>query len=93
MCDLPLCRVLLMDDAQYPCWLVLVPRANRLREVIDLPPDQQQQLWREVALASQAVQVLWGGGGPLWLLRGVTAPGCGQRHRWSLTGSGTRLLI
>lgn len=24
--DLELCTVLLMDDATYPCWLVLVPR-------------------------------------------------------------------
>lgn len=50
-------QVLLMDDANYPCWLVLVPRRNGLREVIDLPPELQQQMWQEVAVASQAVQV------------------------------------
>ena len=36
---------------------MLVPRRNGLREVIDLPPEVQQQLWGEVALASQAIQV------------------------------------
>ena len=58
MCDLPLCRVLLVDDASYPCWLVLVPRLNHVREVTQLGAGQQAQLWREVAAAARVVERL-----------------------------------
>ncbi|WP_429090198.1 HIT domain-containing protein [Aeromonas rivipollensis] len=44
--DLPLCRVLLAKDSQYP-WLILVPRIAGLREIHHLPPEQQQQLMQE----------------------------------------------
>ena len=33
--DLPLCRVLLMNDNQFP-WLILVPRVADVAEIIDL---------------------------------------------------------
>ena len=59
MCDLPLCRVLLVDDANYPCWLVLVPRVNHTREVTQLGAGQQAQLWREVAAAARVVERLY----------------------------------
>ena len=36
MLDLPLCKVLLFDDTNYPCWLVLVPR--RVRSPPSPPP-------------------------------------------------------
>ncbi|PJG59302.1 HIT domain-containing protein [Aeromonas cavernicola] len=50
--DLPLCRVLLSKDSQYP-WLILVPRVANLREIHHLSPAQQQQLIHEsCALAS-----------------------------------------
>ncbi|MEX1669056.1 HIT domain-containing protein [Zhongshania guokunii] len=38
--DLPLCRLLLMNDSQYP-WLILVPRRADLREQCDLNSDDQ----------------------------------------------------
>lgn len=57
VCDLPLCRVLVCDDASYPCWLVLVPRVNRAREVLDLDAAQRAQLWREVEAAARVLQV------------------------------------
>ena len=44
--DLPLCRVLLAKDSQYP-WLILVPRVAGLREIHHLAPAQQQQLMQE----------------------------------------------
>ena len=44
--DLPLCRVLLAKDSQYP-WLILVPRVANLREIHHLAPEQQQQLMQE----------------------------------------------
>jgi len=53
--DLSLCRVLLMNDCQYP-WLILVPRINDVKEIIDLDEDKQQKLWQESALVSQLMQ-------------------------------------
>src|SRR5712691_12008622 len=47
--DLPLARVLLMNDANYP-WLVLVPRRHDATEIIDLDEDDQEMLIREIAL-------------------------------------------
>jgi diadenosine tetraphosphate (Ap4A) HIT family hydrolase len=52
--DLPLSRVLLMDDARYP-WLVLVPRGPGWSELDQLDGAQRAQLMHEVALASQAL--------------------------------------
>lgn len=46
--DLPLSRVLLMNDAQYP-WLILVPRRAALTELFDLSEAEQQQLWHEAS--------------------------------------------
>lgn len=44
--DLPLCRLRLMDDARFP-WLILVPRRPNIREVFELSPGDQAQLWHE----------------------------------------------
>jgi len=44
--DLPLCRVLLMNDRRYP-WLILVPRRNGLTEVTDLNGEDQALLCQE----------------------------------------------
>jgi len=52
--DLPLCRVLLMNDANYP-WLVLVPRREEIVELFELPRIDQQQLLDEVAQISAAL--------------------------------------
>ena len=53
--SLSLCDVLLMDDARF-AWLVLVPRHAQLSEIADLSLDAQAILWREVHIASQALQ-------------------------------------
>ena len=45
--SLPLCEVLLMNDARYP-WLILVPRHMGLVEILDLPSTAQLQLWQEI---------------------------------------------
>ena len=50
--DLPLCRVLLMNDAQYP-WLILVPRSDaELRELCELSEEDRLQFSRESDLAA-----------------------------------------
>jgi diadenosine tetraphosphate (Ap4A) HIT family hydrolase len=53
--DLPLCRVLLMNDASYP-WLILVPRRNGLADLIDLDAAERAVLIEEIALASDALK-------------------------------------
>lgn len=53
--DLPLCRVLLMDDARFP-WLILVPRVVGLVEVTDLDDDAAHRLVDEARLAARALQ-------------------------------------
>ncbi|MFT5604883.1 MAG: diadenosine tetraphosphate (Ap4A) HIT family hydrolase [Paracoccaceae bacterium] len=44
--DFPLCRALLMLDANYP-WLILVPRRAGLKEIYSLSEQDQQQLMVE----------------------------------------------
>lgn len=52
---LPLCDVLLMDNANHP-WLILVPRVANAVELIDLDEAQQVALSREIAITSRALQ-------------------------------------
>lgn len=52
---LPLCRVLLMNDAQFP-WCVLVPERDNVREIHALSDDDQLQLIREVSAVSAAME-------------------------------------
>jgi diadenosine tetraphosphate (Ap4A) HIT family hydrolase len=53
--DLTLCRVRLMNDANYP-WLVLVPRRRDAVEITDLSGIDQAQLMREVTQAVRALK-------------------------------------
>ena len=55
--SLPLCAVLLLNDARYP-WLVLVPRRAGLVEVADLHEDEQAVLWQEVNRAAAALRAV-----------------------------------
>lgn len=50
--DLPLCKVLLMNESRYP-WFILVPRVRGVTELIDLNLTQQQRLWDESNLVSE----------------------------------------
>lgn len=53
--ELPLSRVLLMNDANYP-WLILVPRRPNLVELIDLDDSGQATLMIEIARAARALK-------------------------------------
>ncbi len=53
--DLPLCRVLLMNDSQFP-WLILVPRINDLAELHELDDEQMAQFVAESRLTSKVLQ-------------------------------------
>jgi len=53
--DLPLSRVLVIRDANYP-WLLLVPRRPDTVEIIDLDEVEQAQLMTEVSRAARALK-------------------------------------
>ena len=55
--DLPLCRVLLINDANYP-WVLLVPRRHETVEIIDLEYVEQAQLMTEVSHASRTLKAM-----------------------------------
>ena len=55
---LPLCDVLLMNDANYP-WLILVPRIVDASELLDLGESDRARLWREIDIASQALRTIF----------------------------------
>jgi diadenosine tetraphosphate (Ap4A) HIT family hydrolase len=53
--DLPLSRVLVIKDANYP-WLLLVPRREGAVEIIDLDEVEQAQLTTEVSRVARALK-------------------------------------
>ncbi|CCD94574.1 conserved hypothetical protein, Histidine triad (HIT)hydrolase domain [Bradyrhizobium sp. ORS 375] len=53
--DLPLSRVLVIKDANYP-WLLLVPRREGAVEIIDLDEVAQAQLMTEITRVSRAIK-------------------------------------
>jgi len=58
--DAPLSQLLMMNDAQYP-WFILVPRVLGLREIYELDVAGQQQLLAEsVELGRAAMQAYAG---------------------------------
>lgn len=56
--DYPLCRLLLMNDAQYP-WFILVPRREEVSELFQLSVDDQRQLWREATGLAETLKDLF----------------------------------
>ncbi len=50
--DFPLCRLLLMNDARYP-WFILVPRKNHIQEIFDLSGADRPQLCQETTALAQ----------------------------------------
>ena len=53
--DLPLSRLLIIQDANYP-WILLVPRRPGVTEILDLGPAEQAQLMTEIARAGAALK-------------------------------------
>ncbi|HSC46819.1 MAG TPA: HIT domain-containing protein [Gammaproteobacteria bacterium] len=52
---LELCRLLLMNDANYP-WFILVPEREEVREVHELADTDRRQLWEESAWLGRALE-------------------------------------
>ena len=57
--DLPLCRVLIIDDANFP-WLLLVPRRPDVTEILDLDEVAQAQLMTETTRVARALRAVTG---------------------------------
>jgi diadenosine tetraphosphate (Ap4A) HIT family hydrolase len=55
--DLPLSRVLIINDANYP-WLLLVPRRPAIVELIDLDEVEQARLMSEIARVAGALKAV-----------------------------------
>src|SRR5262245_12787554 len=53
--DLPLCRVLVIQDANYP-WLLLVPRRRDVVEIVDLDEIEQAQLMTETSRVARVLR-------------------------------------
>ncbi len=53
--DFPLCRLLLMNDANYP-WFILVPRREEVSELFQLDATDQRQLWQETTLLAETLK-------------------------------------
>ncbi len=58
LADMPLCRVLLLNDARFP-WLILVPRRTALRELTDLHIEDRSLAFDEIERASDALRKLY----------------------------------
>lgn len=57
--DFPLCRLLLMNDAQYP-WFILVPRREDVSELFQLSAEEQRQLWQETTFLAETLKDTFG---------------------------------
>ena len=53
--DFPLCRLLLMNDANYP-WFILVPRREAVSELFQLDIADQQSLWQETTRLAEILK-------------------------------------
>lgn len=57
--DFPLCRLLLMNDASYP-WFILVPRREEISELFQLDSADQKLLWKETTTLAEIVKDTFG---------------------------------
>ena len=53
--DFPLCRLLLMNDANYP-WFILVPRREAVSELFQLEAADQALLWQETTQLAELLK-------------------------------------
>lgn len=58
--DFPLCKLLLMNDSQYP-WFVLVPKVNGVEDIYQLEWQDQQQFLNESSMLSEVLMQIFKG--------------------------------
>ncbi|KIH75649.1 Diadenosine tetraphosphate (Ap4A) hydrolase [Geoalkalibacter ferrihydriticus] len=56
--DFPLCRLLLMNDAAYP-WFILVPRRTDIREIYELDDADQAALLQESSFLARRLTAVF----------------------------------
>jgi len=56
----PLCLVLLINDRNYP-WFVLVPERENIRDTVDLAPGDYRDLWSESREFGPGIMRAWDG--------------------------------
>ena len=56
--DLPISRILMEDEKNYP-WFFLVPRIPHISKLIDLPTEQEAQVFKELSLLQKVVWKLF----------------------------------
>ncbi|MDF2964788.1 MAG: hypothetical protein K0Q51_176 [Rickettsiaceae bacterium] len=56
--DLELSRLILVDNSYFP-WLILVPRRENLKEIIDLNQKERIVLMEEISLTSEVMQKIF----------------------------------
>lgn len=59
VCDLGLCAIRLMTDANFP-WLIMVPKRDGIREIHQLEEVDQQALMREITMVAERLEALTG---------------------------------
>ena len=57
---MPLCHLLLMQDANYP-WCILVPNREGVREIYELSEADQQQLLKESVMLGRSMMRVFEG--------------------------------
>lgn len=60
ICDLPLSRLLMINDAAYP-WFVLVPRRPNIKDAFELSTEDHQQLTKESRQLCTALMDIFSG--------------------------------
>lgn len=58
--ELSLCKVLLMNDSQYP-WFILVPKVNGVLDIYELEWEQQIQFLNESSMLSEVLMAMFKG--------------------------------
>lgn len=58
--ELPLCKVLMMNDSQYP-WFILVPKINNVVDLYELEWEEQIQFLNESSLLSEVIMGIFKG--------------------------------
>ena len=53
--DFPLCRLLLMNDVEFP-WFILVPRRTDVSKLFQLEMADQQLLWQETTALAETLK-------------------------------------
>ncbi|MGB0905908.1 MAG: HIT domain-containing protein [Maricaulaceae bacterium] len=60
MGDFSLCHLRLINDANYP-WFVLIPKRDGISDTIDLTPEDHAAMWEESRIFSQAIMAVFKG--------------------------------